>query len=357
MRVIALSALLIATGSALAFVFEDDFDSGLSPFWTVNEMPDNPFLFTRDYSNGKVKFSKGGSGIGLNTCNARLDMGDFGGNVGDFVAEIDMDQIVVPQSGINQVELRTFYPQNGIFVGSYSNQNFPISGVHCWDGGFRGGLDDTSGQGRMKIVRQGTTRSVYFSNQLVYQHNYGTSPAMIALDFVVQNNPSGTNVAGRFDNFRLEFQSPQVIGTLNLEDTVSSFAVPRPISYAITQGTVTVGSGTLNAKSPSRPLFVNVAASVNGPATLVLDGSSFLKRRIDLTIVNGEAAVGAVTMANGDPDQTGEVDAADIDLVIANFGNTFPSLVGSGDSDVDCSGEVDAADIDIVIGSFGEIDE
>lgn len=56
-------------------------------------------------------------------------------------------------------------------------------------------------------------------------------------------------------------------------------------------------------------------------------------------------------LTNGDADQSGEVDAADIDMVIADFGS-----VAGADTDADMSGEVDAADIDIVIANFGSID-
>jgi hypothetical protein len=59
------------------------------------------------------------------------------------------------------------------------------------------------------------------------------------------------------------------------------------------------------------------------------------------------------TCQNGDVDNSGEVDAADIDAVIGNFG-------GVGDSvqeDCDGSGEVDAADIDLVIANFGGVDQ
>lgn len=54
----------------------------------------------------------------------------------------------------------------------------------------------------------------------------------------------------------------------------------------------------------------------------------------------------------GDVDQSGEIDAADIDAVIATFGmvNGDP---GFGPTDVDGTGEIDAADIDLVIANFG----
>lgn len=57
-------------------------------------------------------------------------------------------------------------------------------------------------------------------------------------------------------------------------------------------------------------------------------------------------------MYPGDVDSSGEVDAADIDGVIATFGmvNGDP---GFGPTDVDGTGEIDAADIDVVIENFG----
>ncbi len=58
-----------------------------------------------------------------------------------------------------------------------------------------------------------------------------------------------------------------------------------------------------------------------------------------------------LSLRNGDVDNSGEVDAADIDAVIAAFGST-----GQPIEDVDMSGEVDAADIDIVIANFGQTD-
>ena len=57
-----------------------------------------------------------------------------------------------------------------------------------------------------------------------------------------------------------------------------------------------------------------------------------------------------VLLPNGDPDQSQEVDASDIDLVIANFGAiTTAATLG----DLDGSGEVDAVDIDVCIANFG----
>lgn len=77
----------------------------------------------------------------------------------------------------------------------------------------------------------------------------------------------------------------------------------------------------------------------------------FLNRR---TTINASAgfAVFPVTIFTGDVDDSGEVDAIDIDAVIANFGSLEPII-----EDLDLSQEVDALDIDIVIQFFGSIDE
>ncbi|MBL8060665.1 MAG: dockerin type I repeat-containing protein [Chthonomonas sp.] len=71
----------------------------------------------------------------------------------------------------------------------------------------------------------------------------------------------------------------------------------------------------------------------------------------ELRATGATASVGSMLVIDlpitGDVDGSGEVDAADIDFVIAQFGSANPA------ADVDGSGEVDAADIDIVIANFG----
>ncbi len=137
-------------------------------------------------------------------------------------------------------------------------------------------------------------------------------------------------------------------GTLNLNDTSASFAFNRSISYAVKQGTTTVASGTVTADASSESFSISVPASATGAATIEWDGSSFLLRKTNVNLTGSAIAVGSVSVQNGDVDNSGEVDAADIDEVIADFGITT-----NDPSDVDVSGEVDAADIDIVIANFG----
>ena len=71
-----------------------------------------------------------------------------------------------------------------------------------------------------------------------------------------------------------------------------------------------------------------------------------------MTLTGSNQAIGSVAMQNGDVDDSTEVDAVDIDLVIADFGST-----SSNATDVDVSGEVDAVDIDIVIANFGGVND
>ncbi len=93
----------------------------------------------------------------------------------------------------------------------------------------------------------------------------------------------------------------------------------------------------------------------SGTWKIQADGGQFLRNSTTFTYATKNAV--NMVMTNGDPDYSGEVDAADIDLVIAHFGETPASSGWNADIDVDGSDEVDAADIDIVIANFGSIDQ
>ncbi len=151
--------------------------------------------------------------------------------------------------------------------------------------------------------------------------------------------------------------SQNLTGIVGLADT-GSFApgVTRTLTYSVRQGTTVVAAGILTASGPEVFYTIPVPFAVNGACTITFDGSSFLKKNKPVTLDGSNQNVGGSVMLNGDVDKSGEVDAADIDAVIAAFGNTFPGM-GNPDTDVDVSGEVDAADIDIVISNFGGVDE
>lgn len=164
---------------------------------------------------------------------------------------------------------------------------------------------------------------------------------------------------GGFDITALAY-GPEVVevsGALFLGDTVPTFAQPRFMVMSLKQGTNTVGSGSVVASQSGTIFSVPVLDNVTGPATLTVNGSSFLKRSVPVTLTGGNVLLGNVSMTNGDCDYSGEVDAGDIDMAIANFGNTFPGPNGNTHADVNCSGEVDAEDIDIVIARFGSVDD
>ncbi len=75
-----------------------------------------------------------------------------------------------------------------------------------------------------------------------------------------------------------------------------------------------------------------------------------MRRTLPITVTNSGASV-LFNLINGDADLSGEVDAADIDVIIADFGSS-----AGGNTDLNGSGEVDAADIDIAIANFGQVD-
>ncbi len=137
---------------------------------------------------------------------------------------------------------------------------------------------------------------------------------------------------------------------LTFSSLVSQTLAPNIISYELQEhnGPAFLGSGTsvrggdqLFPFTASRRIL-DVRCIVPAP---------FLNRLAPIDARAG-FAIFPVTIFTGDVDDSGEVDAADIDAVIANFGSVDPII-----EDLDLSGEVDAADIDIVIANFGAVDE
>lgn len=99
----------------------------------------------------------------------------------------------------------------------------------------------------------------------------------------------------------------------------------------------------------------SIDTDLTGSAEVTVDGSHWTRRRVTVPTLG----TGTVTtsMTNGDVDDSGEVDAVDIDIVIAKFGGVLYTVGYDLNADVDGSGEIDAVDIDIVIANFGATDE
>lgn len=95
--------------------------------------------------------------------------------------------------------------------------------------------------------------------------------------------------------------------------------------------------------------FTTNATAPNG-AYLTMKPIGTLRDSSPVTLQYGVQNVD-FTLIPGDVDGSGEIDAADIDEAIANFGSAAAT------SDVDGSGEVDAADIDLIIQNFGGMDD
>lgn len=149
-----------------------------------------------------------------------------------------------------------------------------------------------------------------------------------------------------------------VYGTLVLDDTLGTFAngLTRTVNWAIKQGTTTVASGSTTTASSTVNFSVNIPDDILGYSIWEWDAGSHVKEKLIVIMPGTSFGFGTVHLTNGDADHSGEVDAIDIDNVIANFGNVYPGP-GNVDADVDVSGEVDAVDIDIVIGNFGATDD
>ena len=187
---------------------------------------------------------------------------------------------------------------------------------------------------------------------------------------------SGTEYIGRFvpltgeykglfaanwniNGLGLATETPATVsGTISLLDYIG-IGVNRPITFQVYSGatlldtqtaTITPSGGAATAYS-----FTTYARGTS--LRVKARGTRWLKKQSGLITIGASGATGVnFVMSNGDVDGTGEVDAADIDFVILNFGSLFPGP-GPEDSDVDGSGEVDAADIDVVIANFGNLDD
>ncbi len=139
-----------------------------------------------------------------------------------------------------------------------------------------------------------------------------------------------------------------------LDWTAASAALPVTISVrnAETQAVL----GTVNTTTTALGDYsVNVIGVVPGVSYQIsADGPIWIRKTVTLVAPAGRNfTANNYNLFNGDVDNSGEVDAADIDDVIAAFGQTPGSFL---EADVDGSGEVDAADIDIVIANFGATD-
>ena len=123
----------------------------------------------------------------------------------------------------------------------------------------------------------------------------------------------------------------------------------KPIGSTVTAFSQTAILGTGGAFQVVLP-----SGLADGLYDSYVDSTLFLRRKVGSVAIGSSGASGVpFVLQNGDVDDSGEVDAADIDAVIVAFGSTDPSI----NEDADGSQEVDAADIDLVIANFGGTDD
>ena len=208
-------------------------------------------------------------------------------------------------------------------------------------------------------INRGFNASISTSTNVVF---LTTSPG----SFFGTANPAGaqqqfaTTTTTSDLAFGLGIAGQTVACSLNLQDTTFGGAgLTRAMTFVVKNGSNIIQSGyQYNATTSTTAVSFDIPAFINTPCTIEFDGSSFLKKTVTFTppgVANSLTGIPDFNMVNGDVDFSGEVDAADIDAVIADFGSLYPGGT-TPDADVDVSGEVDAVDIDIVIANFGAMD-
>lgn len=160
---------------------------------------------------------------------------------------------------------------------------------------------------------------------------------------------TGVQHAAPVTLFQYEEPAMTLNGTITLQNFVGTpSSVPIQIQVFPAGNSTPVHTAMVTGGAFNIPLPPSVTP---GNYDIAFNGSPFLRRKLTMPLAAGTNGTTA-DLRNGDVDDSAEVDAVDIDAVIAAFGNTGNVL-----GDVDGSLEVDAVDIDIVIANFGNIDE
>ncbi|MBL8061283.1 MAG: hypothetical protein JNK63_11300 [Chthonomonas sp.] len=242
-------------------------------------------------------------------------------------------------------------PKNGITVQPIGSQTAFVSTQFSGDGAIVASML-YSGAFPTSIIAANVAPdgTVDYSSEEIYGN--GTTKARLN----TERDQSGDLLAVWNDNgdlYGTRYTGPDGVGK-TITGTISAgnyITAPMDINWIVE---ITDGSTTerrmVNVDNTST---FRVRTSFSGPVTVTIDGSHWIRRRFNSVGIT----VGSVIMQNGDADGSGEVDAADIDQVIADFGGTRYSVTYNINSDLDGSGEVDAADIDITIANFGAADE
>lgn len=210
-----------------------------------------------------------------------------------------------------------------------------INGLFCaavWQG-TPGSFENLSEYLPLDYRSESHATGIWRQNGVTYVSGWARNTAVGRIEAVLWRNPAIPS---------------SVLGIIALTDIVWSPVYPRTITVKVMQGEQTLAQKQL-AVATTAGLSLNVSGA--GPAVVTIDGPTQLKRRRYIFLDGNPVDLGSIVLLNGDVDGSGEVDAADIDATIMDFG------AAAVNADIDLSGEVDAADIDIVISNFGLTDE
>ncbi|MBL8060179.1 MAG: S8 family serine peptidase [Chthonomonas sp.] len=177
---------------------------------------------------------------------------------------------------------------------------------------------------------------------------WGESPAGT---WTLQVADRGATDTGTWTNYSINARKGYLVrtisGTVAFGDMVGIGPVPTTIEVRNSSTNALLSTHNFNLANGGS---FNIQTTLSGAVKVYFITPNWLRKSVSATLNQGTVALGSVGLTNGDPDQSLEVDAADIDLIIANFGNTGSGAVAG---DLDWSGEVDAADIDTAIANFG----
>ncbi len=169
-----------------------------------------------------------------------------------------------------------------------------------------------------------------------------------------------SNTAGDLELDELIFVVPEPVTTLSGVVSLSDFVGPvaQETVDVLVWGPGNTVIGTYNnvPLTASGSYSVGVAPAAN--CTVTVRGRTWIRSRSSVvTLVSDQGLTLNFALNNGDADQSGEVDAADIDVLIGKFGSVVGDAGFDENADLDGSTEVDAADIDVAIANFGSADE
>jgi hypothetical protein len=202
----------VGAAPALAGVFSDDFSGGIDPtYWSISQT--TPGLYTVDDTLGDVRFALSGTNPGgLQTVELHLNLDALsptGKISGDFAAQVDFRNAVIPGPGVDQVQLNSWYEDGSYFADVRDHEHGGVGqNIHVWAepdpvDSWHWGFETTVTSGTLLITRNGSTISGYLGSALIWSTSL-TSADVTDLNFSLQNNHgSNDRTSVTFDNFVL----------------------------------------------------------------------------------------------------------------------------------------------------------